>query len=262
MSDETTIPHREGLALGPLDLSAAAVAAFARALAAPGLLLFCAPAGAGKTTVIASLLRSRLNDGHFVLAARPGTEIAGVLQDAVVEVGDIQSLDTASLALPLSDKALVVGAIRIGSTRGSACVRRLLDMGVDDAIIRRRRLTVVAQRQCRRLCTSCRKPARIDLGELGKLGVEEQRLPIFGGWVYEASGCDECRGTGYLGFVPIFGVEFQNAEATLADESVGADRFSIEAALTDDAVLKLLSGATSLEQLVLVVPPIASPLRG
>ena len=79
---------------------------------------------------------------------------------------------------------------------------RLLDLGVSPMLMSSGLSLLVSQRLLRRLCTNCKKPAKLTQSQTEQLG----KADIGGGDIFEAGGCEECRYTGYKGRMGIFDV--------------------------------------------------------
>ncbi|MFN3388517.1 MAG: type II secretion system ATPase GspE [Allosphingosinicella sp.] len=218
------------------------------ALAEPnGIVLVTGPTGSGKTTSLYAGLRL-LNDGsrniltvedpveyavdgvgQTQVNAKVGLSFAAGLrailrQDPdVVMVGEIRDRETAEIAVQASLTGhLVLSTVHTNDAVGA--ITRLRDMGVEPFLLASTLRAVIAQRLVRRLCPSCRAPARSS-GSLGAvLGLPE------GTRIYEARGCPACANSGYKGRIGVF-------EAIRVDDTIrrlinaGGD----EAAISDHA---------------------------
>ena len=179
-----------------------------------GAIVLAGPAGSGKTTTIYACLRelAARTRGERSLATLedpieavvPGVAQAQVNVSAgltlevglrsllrqdpeVIAIGEIRDKATAEIAL---QAALTGHLILTTFHAGSACevIGRFLDMGIEPHVVRSGLRVVVAQRLVRRLCQCAVTSSKPD--DFLGLPVREVRLP---------SGCDLCRGTGYLG---------------------------------------------------------------
>jgi general secretion pathway protein E len=116
-------------------------------------------------------------------------------------VGEIRDAETAEIAVQAALTGhLVLSTLHTNDAAGA--ISRLLEMGVQDYLLSSSLLGVLAQRLVRRLCPACRKEvpfAGLD-GTEAELGVHGNAIET----VWEATGCDACNGTGYLGRIGIF----------------------------------------------------------
>ena len=69
-------------------------------------------------------------------------------------------------------------------------------MGIEPFLVASSVEGIVAQRLVRGLCTNCRQPVELDEEFLKEHNFPTNRLANEGP-IYEAVGCDECRGNGY-----------------------------------------------------------------
>jgi len=203
--------------LAQLGLPAAVESELQRHLAATsGAVLVVGPAGSGKTTTAYACLREVVatsGGGRSIASLEDPVEVAvdGVTQSQinlsagfdmatglrsllrldpeVILIGEMRDRTTAEIAL----QAALTGQLVVTTFHAGNCtdaIRRLVDMGIADYAVRNAVRLVIAQRLVRRLCT-CAKSA--DAAEHAQpLGVKVSDCRV-------AIGCDECRGTGYVG---------------------------------------------------------------
>ena len=173
-----------------------------------GVLLLTGPAGSGKSTSLAALLRHILQrfEGKSIVTLEDPVErnIAGVTQvqippggdmtfpvalrsllrqdPEVLMIGEIRDAETARIAI----EAALTGHLLMSTMHSGSCggaLLRLLEMGIEPYQVTSSISAVLNQRLVRRLCEKCRKKCR--------------------GRDLEAAGCDECFGTGFKGRVLI-----------------------------------------------------------
>lgn len=175
------------------------------ALSNQGVLLLTGPAGSGKSTTLAAVLR-------YILAHRPGRSIValedpvercidGITQvqvssqgqmtfpvalrsilrqdPEVLMIGEIRDAETARISIEAGLTGhLLLSTMHSGTPAGA--LLRLLEMGIEPYQVTSSISAVVSQRLLRKLCLSCRRRNE-STGQ------------------YEAVGCSACLQTGYQG---------------------------------------------------------------
>ena len=261
--------------LDTLGFSASHLDRVYRALSAPhGLILVTGPTGAGKTTTLAAAI-SHLNapglkivsiedpveyqiEGVNQIAVRPGIGLtfASALRSVlrhdpdVIVIGEMRDLETAEIAMNAALTGhLVIATLHANSAAGA--VPRLIDIGVDPALIRSNLRLVVAQRLVRRACAACVAPAGAGVRVSGE---NRPNIPVF-----RAVGCPECSDLGYRGRMGVF--ELLEPDGAFLDairpgvstgELESLARLSGAPSLLDDLFEKLASGWTTPEEAVRV----------
>jgi general secretion pathway protein E len=193
----------------------------------------------------------------------------------VIMVGEIRDGETASMAIQASLTGhLVFSTVHTNDAAGA--ITRLVDMGIEPFLVASSLVGLLAQRLVRRLCPECRVLYRPIDGELAKVGIDpiafydggvavpvirSKYTPPPKGMLYQArdGGCPRCSKSGYLGRMGIY-------ELLLMDNEIrqlalrNADSNSIKQTaiqrgmrtLRDDGVAKVLSGITTLEEVMMV----------
>ncbi|MGB3072371.1 MAG: type II secretion system ATPase GspE [Ottowia sp.] len=245
-----------------------------------GILLVTGPTGSGKTTTLYAALAKLDSTTQKIITVEDPVEyqLEGINQIQVhsqinltfanalrsilrqdpdiIMIGEMRDGETAQIAVQSSLTGHLVLSTLHTNTAASAVVR-MQDMGVERYLITSTVNGVLAQRLVRRLCPHCRtavqpKPELLQSSGLGRF------LPA-GEPIYEARGCDHCRGTGYLGRTGIH-------ELLVVDEDMrsgilrGLDasalqQLAIQAGmytLYDDGLRKVAAGATSLDEVLRV----------
>ncbi len=199
---------RGDIDLETLGMPDSMIAEVDRILSQPqGLFIVAGPTGSGKTTTLyACLKRIDTHNRNTITVEDPVEyELQGISQihvngsrkltfasglrsllrqdPDVIMVGEIRDGETAGMALQSALTGhLILTTIHTGDP--SAAVIRLLDLGVDPALIAETVTAIMDQRLIRRLCGEC---ARVVHGTA--------RRPI---------GCSRCRHTGFSGRIGLF----------------------------------------------------------
>ena len=169
-----------------------------------GILLLTGPAGTGKSTTLAALMRTMLQvtPGRSIVTLEDPVEIRipGVTQVQITPHGDMTFPVALRSLLRQDPQVLMIGEIRdaetarIGVEAGltghllastlhsgtpAGALLRLVEMGIEPYQVTSSVCAVINQRLVRRLCDHC------------KLEQADQ--------TFEAAGCDHCLHTGYVG---------------------------------------------------------------
>lgn len=199
-----------------------------------GLLFFTGPTGSGKTTSIyASVAHLQQHRGalaqiatiedpiEFSLEGAAQTQVnraagldfatglrAVLRQDPnVLVVGEIRDVETARIATQAALTGhLILTTVHADSAAG--VFNRLLEMGVEPAVLASVSLGAFSQRLLRRLCPHCRRPEEPTAEQ--RLRLEEAGAVKTG--YFSSDGCELCGGTGVLGRVAVFEVLIMSDE--------------------------------------------------
>ena len=246
-----------------------------------GILLVTGPTGSGKSTSLYAWLHTINSTDKRIMSAEDPIEyeMTGVNQvqmrpeiglnfssalrtflrqdPDVIMVGEIRDRDTAEIAI----RAALTGHLvfsTIHTNDSASTITRLLDMGIEPFLVSSSVEGIVAQRLIRRLCKKCRRPVNLDQGFLKEHGFPIENLaPI--NPIYEAVGCDECRGTGYKGRSAIFEImpitdelrPLVVANATASSIKQAALNAGMKT-LRQDGWDKVLQGVTTVDEIIRV----------
>ena len=181
-----------------------------------GMILVCGPTGSGKSTTLYSLIRSIDCKSRNVMTIEDPVEyrIEGVTQSSVdagrgknfsdmlrallrqdpdvLLLGEIRDAESARISMQATMTGhLVLSTVHAQDTINT--VFRLLDLGADPNLVASSLNMVLAQRLVRVLCTHCRKRRTPNSDERRRMG------ELARDFIYEATGCVRCLGTGYFG---------------------------------------------------------------
>ena len=247
-----------------------------------GILLVTGPTGSGKSTSLYAWLHTINSVDKRIMSAedpieyempgvnqvqmRPeiGLTFANTLrtflrQDPdVIMVGEIRDKETAEISI----RAALTGHLvfsTIHTNDSASTITRLLDMGIEPFLVASSVEGIVAQRLVRGLCKSCRQPVDVDEAFLREHNFPMERLATEGP-IYEAVGCDECRGNGYKGRTGIFELlpvtdEIRPliiAHASASEIKQRATAIHGMKNLREDGWDKVLAGVTTIDEILRV----------
>jgi type IV pilus assembly protein PilB len=247
-----------------------------------GMLLATGPTGSGKSTTLYATLnllnRPEVNIitvedpveyrlpgiNQVQTNVRAGLTFASALRSIlradpdIVLIGEIRDHETAQIAV----EAALTGHLVLSTLHTNdapSAVTRLVEMGIEPFLVGSALDAVVAQRLCRLLCDRCKVPYEPQLHELLDAGFpwpQDEPLPK----LYRAAGCSACSKTGYRGRMALHEVMTVNEEierlavARATTDDIGrAARAQGMETLRHDGWLKVLSGVTSIEEILRVV---------
>jgi general secretion pathway protein E len=189
-----------------------------------GMILVGGPTGSGKTTTLYTSINEIDRNKYNIMTIEDPVEyqFEGISQSQVdpklgitfasglkamlrqdpdvILVGEIRDKETAVTAV----QAALTGHFVFSSIHANdtiSMMSRLIDLGVEPALVSSTLIALVSQRMVRRICTNCRTalaPTAVEHGiYLKEMG---QDLPV----LYKGNGCHLCANTGYRGRVGVF----------------------------------------------------------
>ena len=245
-----------------------------------GILLVTGPTGSGKSTTLYSAMKGiNHSDKKIITIEDPveyqmdginqihvNTQIgltfaAGlrhiVRQDPdVIMVGEIRDLETAEIAI----RAALTGHLvfsTLHTNDAPSAITRLVDMGVENYLLASCLAGVLAQRLVRVTCRHCKSEYAAAAARLRSLGFPAPGQEDV--TLYKGEGCEACGFTGYENRRGIFELMEPDEEIRrmiVANESSNViGRYARDRGmrtLREDGFEKVLSGLTTLEELVRV----------
>lgn len=230
--------------LDKLGLAGTARKAFEKAINEPqGMVILTGPTGSGKSTTLVAALYQVISPEVNVLTVEDPVEyvIEGARQlkigfkmnfeqairsilrhdPDIVLVGEMRDKETAEIAIKLANTGHLTFST-LHTNDAPSAVSRLYKMGIEPFLIAYAINLIVAQRLVRRLCPKCKKKVtNFDeaLMTAAGLNIAEWRNYT----IYQASGCDECNGTGYKGRLAIHEALYFTKELRQLIVKSGAD---------------------------------------
>jgi type II secretory ATPase GspE/PulE/Tfp pilus assembly ATPase PilB-like protein len=252
---------------------------FADQIAMPhGILLVTGPTGSGKSTTLYSALPQMDGDklnistvedpveyqlgfcNQVQINEKIGLDFATALRSLlrqdpdVIMVGEIRDNETARIAV----QAALTGHLVLSTlhTNDAACsITRLVDIGIEQYLIAASLNGVLAQRLVRKICPNCKEIYQVTEHIARYL----ERAGADPGQIYHGAGCDQCRGSGYLGRVGIYElliIDETFRDMINKDSSVNNMRRTFHESnrrsLFDDGIMKVKQGSTTMEEVLRV----------
>jgi general secretion pathway protein E len=244
-----------------------------------GMFLVTGPTGAGKsTTLYAALQELNVTDKNVVTLEDPiEYQLHGISQTQINEkkkltfasglrnvlrqdpdiimIGEIRDQETAEMAIQSALTGHMVYST-LHTNDASSAVTRLLDLGIEPYLVASSLTGVLAQRLVRRICPHCRVEICAEHQAEEIVAHTADQKPVR---QWKGQGCDNCRGTGYLGRVGIFEMmSVDDRIRSLIQSRANASdirRAAMSAGmklLYNDGIAKVARGTTTLEEVLRV----------
>jgi len=253
--------------------------AFRQQVALPhGILLVTGPTGSGKSTTLYSALSQMDGDklnistvedpveyelefcNQVQTSEKIGLNFASALRSLlrqdpdIIMIGEIRDNETARIAVQAALTGhLVLSTLHTNDAASS--ITRLVNIGIEPYLIAASLNAVLAQRLVRRICPKCRQIYQVPEHMrqfVEKSGVSPDEL-------FHGSGCDSCRGSGYVGRVGIYElllIDDRFRDIINEDPSVNNMRRAFhesgQPSLFDDGIRKVKQGLTTIEEVLRV----------
>jgi len=245
-----------------------------------GILLVTGPTGSGKTTTLYSALQILNKDDVNIMTVEDpveyefmrmrqvqvkpeiGLTFASTLrsflrQDPnIIMVGEIRDLETAQIAV----QAALTGHLVLSTLHTNdspTTFTRIVDMGVEPFLVSTSLLGIVAQRLIRKICPKCKEEYTPTPETIDMLGLKEKVSADVK--FSRGKGCPSCNKSGYKGRVGIYEVlrNSPQIQELVLNKGSAEDirRVAIKEGmrtLRDTAIEKMLSGLTTVEEVVRV----------
>lgn len=190
----------------------------------------------------------------------------------IIMIGEIRDTDTAKVSVNAALTGhLVFSTLHTNNAAGT--IPRLIDLGVSPKVIAGALSLSIAQRLVRTLCNKCKKETtsteketRIITDILGIMKLSNKEESMLGHVpdviykIYHPVGCEACGGTGYTSRIGIFEAIMMNddLERILVTNPSEADIREASKnqgipSLREDAIIKVLEGVTSFDEVSRVV---------
>ena len=242
-----------------------------------GLVLATGPTGAGKTTLIYSLLnclscstrniisiedpiefplpfiRQIAVDPRHGITMTSGLRTLLRMDPDIVFLGEIRDAEAADAAMRAGSAGRFVFST-LHTRDVASTITAIRDLHIDNRSLAANLTGIISQRLVRRLCLKCRQltsPTEAEAGVFVRQGLTPPET------IGRAVGCDECRGTGFRDRIGVF--EAVVVTSAIAEAIVqGASEADFEQLLRDEGFLslmgdglqKVIDGVTSLDEIL------------
>lgn len=189
----------------------------------------------------------------------------------IIMVGEIRDAETAGIAINAALTGHLVLAT-LHTNDAATTLPRMLEMGIESFLLAATAKLVIAQRLVRKICESCKTSYELDITKVEsmskKFNIHEDLKSIFQKidpnkqtfTLYKGTGCSLCNNSGYKGRTSISEVMeiSPDIQKAILDNEQPKNIVSIATkegmtTLFEDGMIKVLSGITSLEEVLRVM---------
>jgi len=253
-----------------------------------GVMIITGPTGSGKTTTLYSCV-SEIRSPHIsIVTAEDPVEyvVEGISQCSIDTKINLTFEETLRHIVRQDPDVIVIGEIRDNYSANVAVhaaltghkvltsfhtedsisgLIRLMNMDIEPFLISSTVVCILAQRLLRKVCDHCKEPYTPSSSDLKLLGYGPDDMKKYE--LLKGKGCPVCNHTGYKGRVAVFELLVLNEfirEAILdCKSSYELRKLSIESSglvtLMEDALSKVSSGVTTLEETFRCIPRLIAP---
>ncbi len=245
-----------------------------------GIFLVTGPTGSGKTTSLYAFLNTVNKPTRKIITVEDPIEyhLEGINQVQVnasigmtfaialrammrqapniIMVGEIRDGETAEIAVNAALTGHLVFST-LHTNDAPSAITRLIDIGVKPFLVASAVRAVMAQRLVRRICANCAEPYEPTQTELDIMKLDKESLKDAN--FKKGKGCEECHNSGFKGRLGIIEI-FMLTEDLQDMIFKGASSYQIREAarrggmksLREDGIRKVMSGLTTLEEVISV----------
>ncbi len=245
-----------------------------------GILLVTGPTGSGKTTTLYACLNHINRPDRKIITVEDPVEyqmsgvnqvhvrtdigltfsaaLRSILRQApnIIMIGEIRDLETAEIAVNASLTGHLVFST-LHTNDAPSAITRLIDIGVKPFLVASSVRGIMAQRLVRKICEKCKEPYTPTDFELRLLGPAAEQVRQ--SQLVHGRGCHDCGHSGYRGRLGIFEIFVINDEVRhMIYERISSAEMRQRGrelgmrTLREDGIRKIISGATTLQEVLRV----------
>lgn len=246
-----------------------------------GMVIVSGPTGSGKSTTLYATLNSMVRPEVNIVTvedpveyripginqvqtnSKAGLTFAAALRSIlradpdIILIGEIRDHETARIAIESALTGHMV-LTTLHTNDAPSVLTRLTEMGIEPFLVSSALACATGQRLARRLCSACKKPAKISPSELAAVGFEYP--PDVEAAFFDPVGCSRCANTGFRGRVGLHEVmTMTDGLAALAVRNATSDEVKALAVeqgmrtLRQDGWLKVAQGATTVHEVLRII---------